>query len=377
MRSRTFWLNKIELYWQKRPIIWMSGVRRAGKTTLARSVPGVEYFDCESAATRYLFDDIEAILAKLKGKRIVIDEIHRLSNPAEVLKLAHDYYPETRVLATGSSTLGISDRFKDTLTGRKYELWLTPMNHRDLVDFANEEFSHRMLHGGLPPFFLASEIQEQDFEEWLDSFWSRDIQQLFRLQHRSAFLKLVELLFVQSGSIYEATRFAQPCEINRQTVNNYLAVLEHTHTVHVVRPFTSRKSSEIISAPKVYAFDTGFVSYFNAWSHLTRSNQGHLWEHLVLNELHSYFRPQQIQYWRNKQGNEIDFVLIKRGQPPIAVECKWRYRDFDISNLECFRRAYPQGENFVVASNIDKAFTKQFKNLTITFLGLQHIAQLT
>lgn len=376
MKTRAFWLDKIEQFWQQRPIIWMSGVRRSGKTTLAKSIPDIEYFDCESAATRYLFEDVESMLGKLKGKRVIIDEIHRLPNPSEILKLAHDHYPNTKVLATGSSTLGASQHFKDTLTGRKYELWLTPMNQRDLIDFGNTDIAYRLLHGGLPPFFLANNINEQDFEEWLDSYWSRDIQHLFRLQHRMAFLRLVELLFTQSGSIYEATRFAEPCEINRQTVNNYLAVLEHTHIVHVIRPFSNRKSSEIVSAPKTYAFDTGFASYFNSWNQINRDNQGKLWEHLVLNESHSYFRPQQIQYWRNKQGNEVDFIITKRGQHPIAIECKWKYKDFDCNNLECFRRAYPKGLNYVIASNIDQPFTKQFKNLSITFLGLDHLSQL-
>src|SRR5439155_4436163 len=59
------------------------------------------------------------------GRRIVLDEIHRLPNPSEMLKIAADHYPRTRVIATGSSTLGASTKFRDTLAGRKRDLWLT------------------------------------------------------------------------------------------------------------------------------------------------------------------------------------------------------------------------------------------------------------
>jgi hypothetical protein len=52
--------------------------------------------------------DPQGFLDGLPGKRIVPDEIHRLQNPSELLKIAADRYPRTRIVATGSSTLGAS-----------------------------------------------------------------------------------------------------------------------------------------------------------------------------------------------------------------------------------------------------------------------------
>ena len=104
------------------------GVRRVGKTVLARSLPGFEYLDCELPRVRRLMDDPEGFLGSL-GRRgaVVLDEVHRLQDPAAILKIAADHFPHVRVLATGSSTLGASARFRDTLAGRKAEVWLTPM----------------------------------------------------------------------------------------------------------------------------------------------------------------------------------------------------------------------------------------------------------
>lgn len=374
MKLRKYWLEKIYNCWKSRPIIWLTGVRRVGKTVLARSLNGVEYFDCELKKTRFLFDDPFNFLKRLnENSTIIIDEIHKLEDPSALLKIAHDYFPRLKVLATGSSSLGVSDKFKDTLTGRKWEIWLTPMNWQDLSDFGNEDFIHRMLYGGLPANFCSAKIPELEFEEWMDSYWSREIQSLFRLERRSGFLKLVELFFVQSGSIFEASRFSAPCEVSRSTISNYLSVLEATHVIQVVRPFSSRKTAEIVSAPKTYAFDTGFICYFRGWNELHSSEIGQLWEHLILNELNSFFDSKQILYWRDKRGHEVDFVLAKRGKPPFAIECKWKAKDFESVNLRSFRNYYPGGRNYVVASDVENSFQKCYGNLEVSFINISQI----
>lgn len=99
----------------------------------------------------------------------------------------------------------------------------------------------------------------------MDSYWAKDIQELFRLERHSFFQKFMELLFAQSGGIFEATRFARPCEVSRGTITNYLSVLELTWVIHIIRPFLTRRSVEIILVPKIYTFDTGFVCYFKGW----------------------------------------------------------------------------------------------------------------
>ena len=45
------------------------------------------------------------------------------------------------------------------------------MIESDLADFGNQDLAHRLLHGGRPPFFLAAELPERDFQEWLDAYW--------------------------------------------------------------------------------------------------------------------------------------------------------------------------------------------------------------
>jgi predicted AAA+ superfamily ATPase len=254
MPERPFWKQAIEDAWTRKPVVWLRGVRRVGKTTLAQSLPRTRYFDCELPGVRRRIENPESFLRHCRGARIVLDEVHRLPNPSEILKIAADHFPETRVLATGSSTLGASARFRDTLAGRKADVYLTPMIARDLASFGRPDLEHRMLRGGLPLFFLAPAVPERDFQEWMDAYWAKDILELFRLERRAAFQRLFELVLVRSGGIFDASRFARDCGVSRTTIANYLSVLEATSVAHVVRPYSEGGSAELVAAPRVYGF---------------------------------------------------------------------------------------------------------------------------
>jgi len=372
IKRRTFWLRKIKEVWH-RPVLWLSGVRRVGKTCLCQGISDIEYFDCELPRVRRQLEDPQAFLEDIRGSHIVLDEIHRLGNPSELLKIAADHYPDVRIVATGSSTLGASTRFRDTLAGRKTELWLTPMTSADLADFGETDLHHRLLRGGLPPFFLEKNLPEREFQEWMDAYWAKDIQELFRLERRHSFQRFLELLMGQSGGMFEATSFARPCEVSRTTISNYLSVLEATFVVHVVRPFSTHRATEIVSAPKVYGFDTGFVCYYRGWYELRREDLGLLWEHFVLNEIHAHLQTRQIRYWRDKRGHEVDFVIAPRKGPPIAIECKRSTADFDPKGIKAFRRQYTQGRNYVVAIDVDKPFRRSYDGIEVTFVDLHSL----
>jgi predicted AAA+ superfamily ATPase len=373
MVPRTYWLKLLESAWSRKSIVWLSGVRRVGKTFLCKSIPDIEYFDCELPSTRRQMEDPEGFLGKLKNKKAVVDEIHRLANPSEFLKIAADHFPSVKLIATGSSTLQASSRFRDTLVGRKAEVWLTPMMSQDLIDFGNQDLHHRFLRGGLPPFFLSSNLPEADFQEWMDSYWARDIQELFRLERRHSFQKFMELLFIQSGGLFEANRFASPCEVSRGTISNYLSVLESTWVIHIIRPFSTRRSVEIIAAPKTYAFDTGFVCHVRSWHPLRDDDLGLLWEHWVLNEMHSHLQSPVVHYWRDKKEHEVDFILIPRGKKPIAIECKWRADNFELGNLKAFRHHYPEGPNWIVCQDVTRGYVRTHANIKVEFMCIEEL----
>jgi hypothetical protein len=141
----------------------------------------------------------------------------------------------------------------------------------------------------------------------------------------------------------------------------------------VLRPFTTRKATEIIAAPKVYGFDTGFVCAHRGWHDLRREDLGVLWEHFVLNELMARTQSNRWQYWRDKAGHEVDFIWQPRGHPPLAIECKWAARDFDASNLQVFARLYPKAAAVVVTTDAEPMFRRNIDGLNVEFLTLEKL----
>lgn len=370
MTNRAFWLNELEKAFASRSVVWLAGVRRVGKTTLARSLPGGRYFDCELVRVRRALEEPELFWRNQPAEAVVVlDEIHRLQNPSEVLKIAADHFPKVRVVATGSSTLMARRKFKDSLTGRKREVWLTPMISADLEAFGSADLDRRMLHGGLPPFFLASRVDDRDYEEWMNSYWARDLSELFVVDKRAAFMKFAELVFAQSGGLFEAQAFAAPCEVSRTTVQSYLSILETTLLATVLRPYHAGGAAEIRTQPKVYAFDTGFVAYHRGWGSLRDDDRGQLLEHLVLGEIVARFGISRLHYWRDKQQHEVDFVLeVARRRDVVAIECKSSAQKLDPAGMKAFRRKHPRGRNLVVTLRDTDEYSRSFGEIEVQFV---------
>ena len=334
----------------ERSIIWLCGPRRLGKTTLSSALEGVTVFDCDVPSVRRDAEDSEAFLKKHQGGRIVLDEIHRLSDPTGLLKLASDHFPDTRVLATGSSTLGASSRFRDTLAGRKRTINLRPVLASEIKKFGIN-LEHRLLRGGLPENLMAQALPEKDYREWVEAYWARDILELFSVGKRYSFLRFLELLWLQSGGLCELSSFTAACEASRQTLANYLDIFAATGVVHVLRPYATNPSRELVAMPKVYGFDTGFVCHARGISNLRPEDMGGLWEHLVLDELLFHLDDEPIHYWRDKQKHEVDFVWTPRGHPPVAIECKWRSSNYELGGMKAFNTLHPDAERWVVTAD--------------------------
>ena len=126
-----------------------------------------------------------------------------------------------------------------------------------------------------------------------------------------------------------------------------------------------------MATPKVYGFDTGFVCAHRCWTSLRPDDLGRLWEHYALNELTAHLQSADLRYWRDKQGHEVDCVLVRRGQAPLAIERKWSARDFDPANLLVFGRAYPRPELRVVTTDAQPEFEQHHQGSDIQFVSLR------
>lgn len=369
MIIRPFWLDKIRQVWETRSIAWLSGVRRVGKTTLAKMFEGAVYLNCDLPSVERRLKDPESYFDSLGNDSIVIfDEVHQMKDPSRLLKIVADAYPNLKVLATGCSTLAASKKFRDTLTGRKHEIYFPPVIWNECQeDFAINDLDKRLLHGGLPESLLSDRKDVSFFSEWIDSFYARDIQELFGIRNRVGFIKLFHLLMRSSGGMVDYVSLAKLSELSYPTVLAHVEAMTIAHACFLLPPFHGGGRREIVARPKIYSFDTGFVTYCKGWETIREDDRGLLWEHLVLDNLRSRIHSNYLFYWRDKSNREIDFIINNKKQMIHTIECKINPDHYKPEALQVFRDIYPTGENFVICPHMKTPYKQKRNNLTITF----------
>lgn len=374
MVERFLWTSRIESSWLDRNVVWLTGVRRIGKTILCRQLDKIEYYNCDLPSVQRQLSDPEFFFHRASpGARIVLDEVHRLADPSLALKIAADEFPGLHVLATGSSTLAATRKFRDSLTGRKRSVHLLPVLWRETPSFDIADLDRRLLHGGFPEMLLAASPSPAFFEEWLDSYYARDIQELFGVRNRSAFLNLLKLAFLRSSGQLDISDLAKEVGLSRPTVMSHLDAMEISHAIVRIPPYHGGGHREIVSRPKLFGFDTGMISHVRGWTEIRETDRGHLWEHLVLDELRSLHGEKPIHYWRDKSSREIDFVVDRGTGGVDTIEAKIDPTRYDATGLTAFRSLYPAGSDFLVCPYVEKPYTVRHGERAIAVCGVEHL----
>jgi hypothetical protein len=314
-------------------------------------IPDALYLNCDLPSVCRQLENPEFFFSNTGRTTVIFDEIHRLQDPSLILKIGTDEFPHLKILATGSSTLEATKKFRDSLTGRKTQLFLPPVLWNEcLKDFDIPDLDKRLLNGGLPEFLLSEEKTGELYSEWIDSYYARDIQELFNVRNRLGFLKLMHLLIMQSGGILEITSLAKESGLSRPTVMAHIEAMSVAHAITLIHPYSGGGRKEIIKRPKAYAFDTGFVTHVKGWTEIRETDRGLLWEHLVLDMLQVAYG--NVYYWTDKYKNEIDFIVKGKGKELHTIECKINPDKYSSVAVKKFREYYPEGRNFCYSPHI-------------------------
>ncbi len=148
------------------------------------------------------------------------------------------------------------------------------------------------------------------------------------------FNKLLKLLAEQSGQLLNVTSLAKTVGLAKQTVEEYLFILENTYIIKLVPPFSRSSKVEVNKAPKIFFYDTGLLQML--WlSSFANVNIGNIFETSVFAELVKKYGTENIRFWRNKNQNEIDFILKQRTEI-ISIEVKESFYNFRYSSMKPF-----------------------------------------
>ena len=334
-------------------MVFVAGPRQVGKTTLGLSIPG--------ANDGYLNWDVPEHRERILRRQLppaqlwFFDEIHKYRSWRDYLKGLYDGREAGRqILVTGSARLEMYRYSGDSLQGRYHLLRLHPLSAAELGVAAADDFRQLLRLGGFPePFFGGSARQARR--------WSREYRNLLIREEVASLegirdLGNLELLALRLpdlvGSLLSINALREDLQLSHKTVANWFGALERLHAVFRIPPFGGPRIRAIKKAQKHYQSDWSLVpeegprfenlvaSHLLKWVHFLQDTEG---------------REVELRFFRDSDGREVDFIVTERGEPMLAVECKWSGRIVSRS-LRYWKRKFPGCEAWQLHAVGDRDF---------------------
>lgn len=332
---------------QFRQMIFLSGPRQAGKTTVS--------LDTATQTSRHIYLNWDnenhraiiiqgpssvALYANLETFQeslpiIVFDEIHKYRNWKRFLKGFFDTYEKKcRIMVTGSARLNIYKRGGDSLMGRYLLYRLHPLSVRELADptfptqeiqspcdIPLEDYDSLMTYGGFPePYLKRSKFF---FNQWkrlrTEQLLKEDLRDLSYIQEISQIQLLAEILQEEASHSLNHSMLASRIKVSIPTLQRWIELLKNLYFCFTLKPFRANITRSLIKEPKIYLWNWALIEDKGARyenfiaSHLYKAVQ--FWTDLGWGDYDLY-------YVRDKDKREVDFLVTKDKKPWFLVEVK-------------------------------------------------------
>ncbi len=308
-------------------ILLLTGPRQCGKTTLSKMLStDYQYINYDLAEHR--------LLLREKGwdrqkELVIFDELHKMEHWKAWLKGIYDVEGlPPALLVTGSAKLDAFRKVGDSLAGRHFQFRLHPIDLKEAEAFSglerDESFERLMTVGGFPEPFLKG--TRRYYNRWkhshIDLILKEDLLTLSAVRDIQSIETLIELLRSRVGSPVSSNSLARDLQKSPNTIQHWLKLLEDLYVIFKVSPFHKNVARALLKEPKYYFYDNGMV----------QGDEGNKLENLVacalLKKIH-WARDVEgddfgLHYIRNKDGQEIDFLITREKLPQQLIEVKWK-----------------------------------------------------
>lgn len=307
-----------EIDWNNR-LIGIKGARGTGKTTLLlqwlkeQDLPSEKavYFSLDDLyfTTNSLADTIDTFY-KGGGKIVVLDEVHKYKDWSRVVKNTYDFYPDLKIIFTGSSIIDISKQegdlsrrvvmyelhglsyreylalnkdiflrkiaFDEILTSSKSYMSQLPTDFRPLASF--KEY----LEFGYYPFALENKDSfHQKINQLVRTIVEYDMAEIegYDIRNAKKMLQLIVVIAQQVPFKPNISALSQKTGIHRNTMLNYLHYLEQAKLINLLS--AAGNSVSVLQKPdKIFLNNT---SLLHALSH-ENTNVGTIRETFFLSQ---------------------------------------------------------------------------------------------
>jgi predicted AAA+ superfamily ATPase len=259
--------------------------------------------------------------------------VQRIPNIGLKLKIIVDQIKDVQVIVSGSSSLDINNVTQEPLTGRKFEFHMFPVSWKEFENSvgymtAQQQLEIRLLYGMYPDVINNLGAEYEILKNLVSSYLYKDILALAGIRKSEVLEKILRALAMQVGSEVSYNEIAQLVGVDKNTVNNYIDLLEKSFVIFRLTSFSKNIRNEIKANKKIYFYDNGvlnmLIGNFNALEF--RQDKGALWENFLVSE-----RMKQLSYtqsiakpyfWRTTTQQEIDYIEINADKVS-AFEFKW------------------------------------------------------
>lgn len=320
--------HEVSAFLKEAPVVAVLGPRQCGKSTLIRHLvekrKDAIFLDLERPSDLAKLADPEFYFSRCRGRLVCIDEIQLRPDLFPVLRaLCDDTHHAGQFVISGSASHELIQRSSESLAGRIYYSRLTPFLYGEL---GNSSLERYLLRGGFPLSYGAKD--DAAAFRWLDNFirtfLERDLR-FWRNVPPETMRRLWRMLAHDNGQTMNYARLGSSLGIADTTVRGYVDLLKDTFVVEQIPPYFSNLKKRLVRSPKVYLADSGvtnallgLTTFDGLYSHPA---YGACWEQVVLANIRGLCPRAEIFFYRDSNGNEIDFV-VKNGEHVIAVECK-------------------------------------------------------
>lgn len=328
----------------QRQMAFVSGPRQVGKTTACRNL-AEHYLNWDNTDDRALIVKGPAAIAERMGPNILaestptalFDELHKFSRWKQFLKGFFDTYADNlHILVIGSSRMDVYRRGGDSLMGRYFLYHMHPFSvaeiaYQDLPDpekiircpkkISEDNFSALWNHGGYPEPFIKRDNRFS--RRWqnlrLQQLLREDVRDLTQIHQLDQLELLVKLLMTRSSHQLIYSSLASDIQVSVDTVRRWIGTLCNLHLGFLVRPWFKNVSRSLRKEPKWFLRDWSGIEDVGEKAetfiacHLLKAVEG--WNDMGLGNF-------QLGYLRDRNQREVDFIVIKDGQPWFLAEVK-------------------------------------------------------
>lgn len=210
------------------------------------------------------------------------------------------------------------------------------------------------IYGGYPEVVKAHYVDEKNLilSNIISLHIEKDISNYFEIEDEESFFNFIKFLSASISSPVSISSISSLLSQPRYKIEKYLMAGVHSYIVSKLKPYSKGKiTNEIKKSPKIYFLDTGIRNAIlgDYSSIFDRSDRGSLLENFIFNEF-KRIREFDLNYWRNKNKNEIDFIISKSNNIKIIAECKFSF-DKVPKNMYHFMDQYGVEKAIIFTSN--------------------------